>query len=237
MLIFLGYMAPFALFVGLGLTTYFLYRPEKAQGMAIQLAWTLGGYYIQVHDYFLPKTPVREESTDGKEDVIHSTSQTLLYYIADDGSTCCTDVLTEEAMEQVALSKPTIMFLKTKYKDSEYFVRTKNPLQRDTEHSTMAERPFIQVEFMEKDQPVVDVHTKLAPFYVSGNRILDKVFLQWYLSYYYNIHVFGEYTLKVFDKDVNMFVLNENQHIMLEEDGYQVVDNDIDEASEKTTQK
>ena len=246
MAVFLGYMASLSLLAGLGLTAYYLYDPEKVQGAAIRLVWNMGTYYYQVYDYFRPplcdtiteggteedeeeEEKEEEEKEDGEpkgEGPLSAGrgSQTIVYYVAADKSTYCTANLDEEAMEIVEEANPSIIFLKTKYGNIEYFVRTENPLEENTEHTTLEERPFVQVEFMEGDRAAVDIHTKLAPFYVAENRILDRPFLEWYLSYYYDIHSFGEYVLKIFDKDVNMLTLKEGQAILLSDGGYEIID-------------
>jgi len=253
MAVFLGYMASLSLLAGLGLTACYLYDPEKVQGVAIRLVWNMGTYYYQVYDYFRPplcdivtkKGPdqgYEEDEASGDEEIeelkrkiaameeeddmlsARRGSQTIVYYVAADKSTYCTANLDEEAMEIVEEANPSIIFLKTKYENIEYFVRTESPLEENTEHTTLEERPFVQVEFIEGGRAAVDIHTKLAPFYVAENRILDRPFLEWYLSYYYDIHSFGEYVLKIFDKDVNMLTLKEGQAILLSDGGYEILD-------------
>ena len=85
--------------------------------------------------------------------------------------------------------KPSIMFIKNKIGKEEYYKRTTSPRETDTVYNTLAEKLFIQVEFVTKDtngkEKVIDIHSNLTSFYVNGNVILDKNFLEWYLGQYY----------------------------------------------------
>ena len=92
------------------------------------------------------------------------------------------------------------------------------------------EKQFIQVEYITEDEngneKIVDIHSNLGNFYVRGNIILDRYFLEWYLETFYNIKVTSDYKLRFFDKDVNMFTLSTNNAIILSNNTYTKIDID-----------
>ena len=209
--------------------------------MLIYATWNAAGYYVKMLDYFNPADKLSEKKINKKCQVIEKApenrkiEQSLVYYIEDEKNTYQTDVRTRKSVDLIQASKPLLLFLKTKYKDMEYYKRTKNPLATYTEYLTLDERPFIQVEFIEKDKKPIDIHGHLGSFYVEENNILDKAFLKWYLSYFYKIHSFGEYTLKIFDKDVNMFTLDETQYIRILKDSYKIGTIPFNEETDEDT--
>ena len=84
---------------------------------------------------------------------------------------------------------------------------------------TKTDKPFIQVE-LEQNNKTFEIHKFLKEHYFEGNKILDKGFLQWYLSYYSLGTLADEYTLKIIDKNIEMFTMDKNQYILLSGDGY-----------------
>ena len=63
-------------------------------------------------------------------------------------------------------------------------------------------------------------------FYINGNQILDKEFLEWYMEQFYNVGDVDDYELRIFDKDVNMLTINSNQVIKIDNGAYTVVNTD-----------
>lgn len=92
------------------------------------------------------------------------------------------------------------------------------------------DKQFIQVEYITEDEKgnekIVDIHSNLGDFYVKGNIILDRYFLEWYLETFYDIEIEGDYKLRFFDKDVNMFTLSTNNAIILSNNTYTKIDID-----------
>lgn len=95
------------------------------------------------------------------------------------------------------------------------------------------DKQFIQVEYITEDdegnEKMVDIHSNLGDFYVRGNIILDRYFLEWYLESFYDIELAENYKLRFFDKDVNMFTLSTNNAIVLSNNTYTKID--IDETT------
>ena len=54
--------------------------------------------------------------------------------------------------------------------------------------------------------------------------------MKWYLQKWFDVVLEDTYTLKIFDKDVNLFNLTPEQYIILIDDGYKI--KSLDETSE-----
>jgi hypothetical protein len=53
------------------------------------------------------------------------------------------------------------------------------------------------------------------------------------MGYFYDIHSFGAYKLKIIDKNVNMFTLTDTEKVVLENNGYRIeknVSSDVEEC-------
>ena len=60
-------------------------------------------------------------------------------------------------------------------------------------------------------------------FTLVGNIILDKPFLKWYLYKNHNIkNIDDNYTITLFDKDVNVYELSSTNYVLIEEDSFKI---------------
>lgn len=60
-------------------------------------------------------------------------------------------------------------------------------------------------------------------FTLVGNIILDKPFLKWYLYKNHNIkNIDDNYTITLFDKDVNVYELSSKNYVLIEEDSFKI---------------
>jgi hypothetical protein len=84
------------------------------------------------------------------------------------------------------------------------------------------EKPFLQLEFCLKtdieSRPVekTEIHTEMQGFYIKGNKILDKFFIQWYIDKFYGLITNDNYEIQIIDTNVNLFKLTSNQECILE---------------------
>lgn len=60
-------------------------------------------------------------------------------------------------------------------------------------------------------------------FYVEGNILCDKKFLQWYLNTFFKVDLVEPYTCTIMDEDINFITLYANSHIVIKKDTYAVV--------------
>ena len=78
------------------------------------------------------------------------------------------------------------------------------------------EKPFIQIELCQ-DNKNIPIHKKLEGFYLEDNKILDTIFLRWYVKTFYDIILNENYTLSVIDTEICMFKMTKEQHIKIKE--------------------
>ena len=90
------------------------------------------------------------------------------------------------------------------------------------------DKPFIQVELVQNNKEPLDICKKIEKFNIDGNIILGHTFLQWLLWKCYDLELDDDYTLKIFDKDVNLYEIKSGQSIKLWKKSIVVVeDSDI----------
>ncbi len=113
---------------------------------------------------------------------------------------------------------------KNEKKEKYYYRLDVNEIITDLDvNERKTDKQFLQIELVDIETNVVtDIHHNLNSFYLVGNKILDKMFLKWYLDYFYNLKLPDNYKLQIFDKNVNMFSMNENNSIVLTEKAYKI---------------
>ena len=80
--------------------------------------------------------------------------------------------------------------------------------------------PFLQVELKQGGEKIL-LDKGLSDFYFNGNKILDEIFLKWFLNYYnYGVELQEEYTIKIMDNDINFFELSNEDYIILNNNGF-----------------
>jgi len=226
------YVLPFTLGIGI----YYYSYPKESKVLAVNIAWNLSKNYIRccdlkdrVSSYLCidrAKMEFGDSSSDGEWDGDRDDCKTaiILYngqkknnYVA----TYDPDVSIDDDIEDIL---PSIMFITKRIDDMIYFKRTNDPPNTDLTYDVFKNKPFVQVELIEERHvSPYDIHTNLLGFYVNGNIILDKSFLEWYLRYYYDRDLPDKYTIRVFDKDVNMFSLKEGEGVMLKDNKYNII--------------
>jgi len=60
-------------------------------------------------------------------------------------------------------------------------------------------------------------------FYVVGNILCDKEFLQWYLQTYFKADLVEPYTCTIMDADINFITVDASNHIVIRTDGYDII--------------
>ena len=89
---------------------------------------------------------------------------------------------------------------------------------------------FLQVEIEQYDSRN-SIHKYLEPFYVRDNKILDEVFLKWYVKEYFNMMLAEDYVVHIIDSNVNMFKINKNEAILIvktkDDFTYKIITNNI----------
>lgn len=95
---------------------------------------------------------------------------------------------------------------------------------------------MLEVEYHCGDRIPLEIEIPKS-HYFAGNEILSKTYVLRYLEHLYNfsnwIYRESDYSLRIVDDNSEVFSLNSNQYIRLEEDGYKIVD--ITEEEEDTS--
>ena len=223
---------------------YYIADPVNAKTKAINASWNLTKIYVTwsdklgiIADKYIPDCSESEDDEDDED----SPAKYFIFYNNEEKNSYITDEINDEIMKHVEDKiKPSIMFIKTKIGKEEYYKRTISPRDTDTLYNTLAEKLFIQVEFVTKDnsgkEKVIDVHSNLTAFYVNGNAILDKNFLEWYLAQYYDLNEIDEYELRIFDKDVNMLTVKSTECVSIENDSYSIIESSTIKKNDSSTE-
>jgi hypothetical protein len=226
----LYYILPLTLGVGI----YYYSYPTNAKTMAVNVAWNVSKSYIRCCDLkdrvssylgiYGGKDGDSGKDCDSGEDCGEDCDMSIILYNGDKQSHLVTTYDPDATMdEEIDDISPSIMFITKRIRDSIFFKRTNNPKNTDLYYDIFKNKPFIQVELVEPGVQPVDIHSNLPGFYVNGNIILDKSFLEWYLKYYYDRDLPDEYTIRIFDKDVNMFSLSKGRGVILKDDKYNII--------------
>ena len=221
------------------LGAYYVWNPGKSKLMLANLTWKVSKVYVSWHgwgdrftSYFDSIEAEEEADSDLSSDEEETVRQSLLLYDAEEKNHYVMQDYDKSITEIIGDISPSIMFLMTTINGENYYKRTEEPEKTDSEYLTFTDKPFIQVEYLEDGKCVLDIHEHLTGFYVNGNMILDKIFLEWYLYYYYNRELADNYTLQIFDKDILMFDLSSQDHILLEDNKYTIV-KDVEETTKR----
>lgn len=236
--------------------TYYIYNKDRVNRTMTNVSWEMSRLYVDCLDVqesitgILKNIGVLKNETDGyladdeyedqdKIDANGSLSrnikQNLVYYNRDDKLCFISDKINANTISESLKKSPSIIFIKNIVGKDEYYKRTLTPSNTDSEYNVFFEKPFIQVEYIEDDKSAYDIHKYLTGFYINGNTILDRVFLEWYLSYFYDKKCAENYILRIIDKDINMFDVKSDQTIILRNDMYEV-SNILDTVNPATKQ-
>ncbi len=214
---------------------YYVVDPKGAQNKAINFSWNATKFYITWSDnlgLFIDKYMPPDEESDNEDFFVEEKNKSQKHYIFynnNEHNSYITDEINDEIMEHVNDKiQPSIMFVRTRIGDNQYYKRTQKPSETESEYDTLPEKLFIQVEFITKDESgketVIDIHSNLMGFYINGNKILDREFLEWYMEQFYNVGNIDEYELRIFDKDVNMLTVNSKQVVNIENGKYSIAE-------------
>lgn len=234
-------------------TMYILY-PEKVKQYLLNCSWRATEMMVDYNDF---KDQVQnqvenitksllsqsDDNNSDSEETEHEIEDNYIFYDRKVKSTFMSRGNVLNNKESLKNNKNIkVIFLNRTINDNEYYKRIEqfeNIDQISESELSTTEKQFIQVEYITEsgnNEEIIDIHNYLGKFYIDGNLILDKYFLEWYLFSYYSTDIKDEYKLRIFDKDVNMFVINQNQGIIFSNDTYSKIDieNESEEDSDYT---
>jgi len=211
---------------------YYILRPDEGKKLASRVAWYGINMYSRAAIYFENLTEPEPIVVDGDDfDEVESLSyynseKQIVISVGTDYKT-----LPDEWWKNNDINADLLMLKKSSGEQYKIFHTHADLIASDT--WTSVEKPFVQVE-LEQDGKIIDIHKNLDQFYIAGSRILSKTFLEWYLKVWYDMELNDVYTLKIFDKDVNLFSIGPESHILLDE-SYSVINSDSQDVNEGTT--
>jgi hypothetical protein len=223
------YLCSTGIVTGLVFGVYYVYDKQQASRLVYQTAFAGVRAYIVCRDYkdkILKFVAEKEDTPDNESGACVKPRQedTLLYYKDKEQISYCTDNLQAERLSEETVDS-ALLVLKRVEKDGQVYHRRIDSVSdiKDATFNPVAKQ-FLQIELILTDksgkQRTIDIHRHLGTFYVEGNRILDRDFLEWYVGYWYSTPLTDEYVLQIFDKDVNRFSLKNGECILLGSTGY-----------------
>ena len=226
--------------------TYYIYNKGRVTTALTNASWEMSRLYIDCLDVqesmatILKNAGIINKPTDGyladdeaedsEEEAyavpkkVNGIEQNLVYYNREDKLCFISDTINNNTITEALKKSPSVIFIRNTVGGEEFYKRTLTPSKKDGTFDVFVERPFIQVEYIEKGGNVYDIHKYLSGFYVNGNTILDRVFLEWYLSYFYDKNCTDDYLLRIIDKDINMFEITSDQTVVLRNDMYEITE-------------
>jgi hypothetical protein len=214
------------------LGAYYVWSPEDSKKLISNVAWYGVNMYSRASIYY--ETFAQSDLSDNEEDNFDE-EESLLYYNSENQLLVSlgTDYKTmPDEWWNDSNNIDLLMFKKSlgdsiKYKT---FNTHKELMKSDNDWVT-SEKQFVQVE-LEQNGVVIDIHKHLDHFYTVGNSILSKSFLRWYLKTWYNMELCDKYTLKIFDKDVNLFSIGPESYILLGDEKYSIINTENEEIAD-----
>lgn len=219
----------------ISISSCYLLFPQQFKSTLIGLSWNASSFYIECSEMLKNKTVKQESDSSSEENETDEDDimDSFVFYNKNLKQTFLTKGVVKSKCETIRNNEDIkVMFLNRVNGSNEQYKRVENlDKLEDVENSEFKtlEKQFIQVEYItkkEENEEIVDIHSNLNNFYVDGNVILDKEFLEWYLDYFYNLPLNEEYKLRIFDKDVNMFNILPKNGILFSNNTYTTVEMD-----------
>ena len=193
------------------LTAGFLYKYKRpifmkiVQNISIHGAYVLNDVYDLYNSYY-PSTIDKLE-----KDV---SANNIITYIENKSQTQMSTSFPEEY---------DLAMVRKKIDDKVFCKRVEN-FNIDKLDFTHIDKQFLQIEYKQGDT-TIELQEHMEYFYLKDNKILDNIFLKWYLKYWYNIELEPDYKLHIIDNQINIFILEPNQYIVFGENKYEIKDN------------
>jgi hypothetical protein len=128
-------------------------------------------------------------------------------------------------INMIDISKNPILFLKSYVDDSYKYLQFNDislNLNKFLPIKPIKNGLFIQIELFHNGKTYDISLNSIAPFLVNNNYLFNKKFTQWFAQKHFNIKVEDKYIFKIIDESINMFEINENEYLYLENDTYSI---------------
>lgn len=224
----LYYASMTGLVAGAAFGAYYVYNPKKAKAVAFSALWASIRAYAAVGHYTDIVIEVlldQEDEEDGDQATPEGEaskepqSHMLLFYNDEKGVTYSTDDFRQENLANIT-ENPSLLIFREKRGDKMSYRRLMSLDDlKDCKFVDVKDKQFLQIE-LEEDGVTREIHKHMGGFYMPGNKILDTPFLSWYMDFWYDHELKPNYTLQIFDKDVNMITLGPGDSVVITEEGY-----------------
>ena len=224
---FVNYIVIPTLLSASALGAYYVWSPEDSKKLISSVVWYGVNMYSRAAIYYEKMAQYEYNLSDEEEDDFDE-EESLSYYNSENQIIVSlgTDykTLPDEWWNDSKNNVDLLMLKKSLCDNIKYkiFHKHKELMKSDIDWVTL-DKQFVQVE-LEQDSEVIDIHKHLDQFYIVGNSILSESFLRWYLKSWYNTELCDKYTLKIFDKDVNLFSIGPDSYISLGNEKYSIID-------------
>ena len=219
---------------------YCLLNPQDGTNLLKNMAWQSVKLYSKASIYFenLAQPDTMEEDSDFEDEDFEDTPLLSYYNYENDLEVHIGedyDNLPEEWWKESEKNVDLVLFKKQHSVDIfKTFKNYQDFNASDKQNWNTVEKQFVQIELV-KENGCIDIHKHLDSFYVEGNILFTPAFLKWYLQKWFKVSLDEPYTLRIFDKDVNLFDLTSKQYIIITKEGYEI--HDLDDKSEKTEEE
>ena len=219
----LYYLAGVSVVGTIGFGLYYLYDETAAMAVMEEFSWSAVRGYHRVNmetnnlrRYLENEFVVSKNSDVEEDDESEEEKEKLVSFMGynNDGSVYTSYEL--ENNKYIEDENFNMMMLVKKEGESNLYKRIheKGEISNEAKFEKVT-KPFLSVE-VEQNNNRVAIHDQLKSFYINGNMLLDKVFLQWYLEEFYGISLEDNYKIHIIDSNIEMHKLQFDQSVTVQ---------------------
>ena len=221
-----------------GIGYFIIYEPVRTRNIVQNITWEVTKLVSDITEHLgIDTSPGKknynsdledigigeDEITDDRE-VLNIRNTFIKYYNFKKSASYNIPINDKNSIEEEKKNMDVI-FLKTRKGNEILYHRIEESDLNNLEaiEFNKVDKLFLQVELIDKtseENKIIDIHHNLDKFYIDGNKLLDKNFLEWYLSYFYKIKLPEYYELRIFDKDINLISLGKDDGINISGNSY-----------------
>jgi hypothetical protein len=184
---------------------------ELFNDIALSVSWESVKLYHSIKNNF---NIIKDEKKKEEKNVLEIKSDLFLGYTKNNGNIFKTSNFDDKYIIDTSFDLMMVKNDKNKENNTYYkIIYDKADLKSYTIKNTG--KIFLQVE-IEQFGKRTSIHNFLEPFYVNNNKILDEVFLKWYLQHFYNMILSENYTIHIIDSNINMFTIKKQNAIVID---------------------
>ena len=219
----LYYLAGVSVVGTIGFGLFYLYDERTATAIMEDFSWSAVRAYHRVNmETNNLRRYLENELSEGKNSDIEEECESeeeepkLISFVGynSDGSVYTTDELDNN--RYIEDERFNMMMLVKKEDDKKLYKRIheKGEISSEVEFEIVT-KPFLSVE-VEQNNTRVAIHDQLKSFYINGNMLLDKVFLEWYLEEFYGMNLADDYKIHIIDSNIEMHKIQFDQSVTIQ---------------------